>query len=34
MVLFFYLHFIYVIIGMHLCSICNRRITLQMYDMT
>jgi len=33
MVLLFYLHFIYVTIRMHLCSICNRRTTDVRYDM-
>jgi len=28
----FYLHLIYVTIGMHLCSICNRRTTNVRYD--
>ena len=32
MVLLFYLHFIYVTIGMHLCSICNRCTTNVHYD--
>jgi len=31
--LLYYLHFIYVTIGMHLSSICNRRTTNVRYDM-